>query len=147
MIKKSLIAVVSIASCVVLFLNCKNDKDLSVVSSDDAQNLKTSIARGKAVYNDFCVSCHLPNGMGVKRTYPPLAGSDYLQNKQEESIKGIKFGMKGEITVNGQTYNNVMAPMGLADDEVADVMNYINHSWGNDFGEMVTEAEVSKIKK
>lgn len=147
MIKKSLLVLAAVACCILLFLNCKNDKDITMASNGDAQNLKASMARGKLVYNDFCVSCHLPNGLGVKRTYPPLAGSDYLKDKQEESIKGVKFGMKGEITVNGITYNNVMAPMGLADDEVADVMNYINNSWGNDFGEMVTEGEVSKIKK
>ena len=40
-----------------------------------------------------------------------------------------------------------MPPMGLGDDEIADVMNYINHSWENKNGDIVTEEEVSKIKK
>lgn len=110
-------------------------------------NLKTSMERGKDIYADFCVTCHLPNGEGVENVYPPLAKSDYLLKNREASIKGIKYGQKGEITVNGKTYNNVMAPMGLSDDEVADVMNYINNSWGNKNKKIVTKEEVSKVKK
>jgi len=109
--------------------------------------LEESIERGSEIYQDFCVSCHLPNGMGVRKIYPPLANSDYLAKNREASIKGIKFGMTGEITVNDNKYNNTMAPMGLSEDEIADVMNYINNSWGNKNDKMVTEEEVSKIKK
>ncbi|GAA3624798.1 c-type cytochrome [Flavivirga jejuensis] len=109
--------------------------------------LKESIQRGKEIYTDFCVSCHLPNGAGVEKVYPPLANSDYLIKNREASIKGIKYGQKGTIIVNGKTYNGNMVPMGLSDDEVADVMNYITNSWGNKNDKIVTEEEVSKIKK
>jgi mono/diheme cytochrome c family protein len=87
------------------------------------------------------------NGEGVENTFPPLAKSDYLINNQEASIRGIKFGQKGEITVNGIKYNGNMAPMGLDDKEIADVTNYINNSWGNTNDKIVTEEEVSGIKK
>lgn len=109
--------------------------------------LKESIKRGSEIYNDFCVTCHLPSGEGVKDIYPPLAKSDYLIKNREASIRGIKYGQKGEILVNGLTYNGYMAPMGLSDDEVADVMNYITNSWGNKNNKIVTEKEVSNIKK
>ncbi|WP_185956507.1 c-type cytochrome [Changchengzhania lutea] len=109
--------------------------------------LKESIARGQEIYSDFCISCHLPSGEGVENVYPPLAKSDFLMEKREESISGIKYGQQGEIVVNGKTYNGYMAPLGLSDDEVADVMNYINNSWGNTCDKIVTEEEVSKIKK
>ncbi len=109
--------------------------------------LEESIERGAEIYQDFCVSCHLPSGEGIRKTYPPLAKSDYLMNNRTESIKGIKYGQKGEIVVNGQKYNGFMAPMGLDDREVADVMNYITNSWGNKNDKMVTEAEVAKVKK
>lgn len=109
--------------------------------------LKKSIERGSEIYSDFCVSCHLPNGKGVGRTYPPLAKSDYLFKNREGSIKAIKYGMQGKIVVNGVTYNSMMTPMGLTNNEVADVLNYINNSWGNKNTKIATEAEVSKIKK
>jgi len=108
--------------------------------------LKESIARGAAVYGDFCMTCHMPEGQGVPNAFPPLANADYLMNKRKESIKAVKFGLSGEITVNGKKYNSAMAALGLSDPEVADVMNYVLNSWGNEDGKMVTAAEVSKIQ-
>lgn len=101
--------------------------------------------RGEAIYSDFCITCHLPNGKGVPNTFPPLAKSDFLMNKRKESIRAIKFGQSGKITVNGKVYNNVMAPLGLDDQEIADVMNFITNSWGNTNNKLITEQEVSMI--
>lgn len=116
-------------------------------SHSQSDSLESSMNRGKEIYSDFCMSCHMPLGEGVKRIYPPLAKSDFLMKKRESSIKAIKFGLQGEITVNGMKYNSIMAPLGLSNKEVADVMNFITNSWGNKNDKMVTEAEVSKIKK
>jgi len=112
-----------------------------------SKELQESIKRGNNIYSDFCMSCHLPNGKGIKNTYPPLADSDYLINNRGASIKGLKYGLKGEIIVNGNKYNSYMPTMGLDDNEIADVMNYINHSWGNKNGKIVTEEEVRISKK
>ncbi|TCK66691.1 cytochrome c [Winogradskyella wandonensis] len=132
-----------------LVLSCKNDtsKNVSYGKSNDKSSLEKSIERGKLVYNDLCITCHMANGEGVAKVFPPLANSDYLKENQTESIRGVKYGQKGEMVVNGVTYNGVMAPMGLEDDEVADVMNYINNSWGNNFGKEVTVEEVTKVTK
>ena len=41
--------------------------------------------------------------------------------------------MDGEIEVNGKKYNRPMAGIGeLETMEVALIINYINHAWGND---------------
>ncbi|MBD0832223.1 c-type cytochrome [Aestuariibaculum sediminum] len=109
--------------------------------------LEESMERGNEIYMDFCINCHLPNGEGVKNVYPPLAKSDFLIKNQDASIKAVKYGMNGETKVNGVVYKNIMAPLGLSDDEVADVMNYINNSWGNAVKKMVTVEAVEKIKK
>lgn len=130
-----------------LVCNSSEKSNYKAKAPTQDKTLQASITRGGEVYSDFCMSCHLPNGKGVKNTYPPLANSDYLKNNREESIKGLKYGLKGEINVNGNKYNSYMPPMGLGDDEIADVMNYINHSWGNKNGKIVSEEEVSKIKK
>ncbi|WP_417558012.1 c-type cytochrome [Mesoflavibacter zeaxanthinifaciens] len=132
--KTGLILVASI-----LIISCK--------SSDKKANpeLKSSITQGEKVYQNFCINCHMANGEGIEGVYPPLANSDYLENNLEASIKGIKNGMKGKITVNGKTYNNVMTPMGLNNQEVADVTNYILNNWGNNSDTLITSKEVSKI--
>ncbi len=119
----------------------------NTASLQTQNELQQSIERGSYIYTDFCITCHYPDGKGQTNTFPPLAGSDYLMNYRTESIRTIKYGQQGEILVNGVTYNNVMDPLGLEDDEVADVMNYIMNSWGNSQDKIVTPEEVSEIKK
>lgn len=64
-----------------------------------------SIAAGEEIYQDFCVQCHLSNGEGVSGVFPPLKASDYLFENINRSIAGIKYGLKGEITVNEEIYD------------------------------------------
>jgi mono/diheme cytochrome c family protein len=119
----------------------------TLVTLNQNNKLDESIKRGAEIYQDFCINCHMAKGEGVVGAFPPLAKSDYLMKKRAESIKAIKFGLEGEVIVNGKTYKNAMVPLGLEDDEIADVMNYITNSWGNKNDKMVTEKEVSEIKK
>lgn len=119
---------------------------VTVVFSQDSE-LKESMQRGSEIYYDFCVTCHMEQGEGVEKTFPPLAKSDYLLENREESIRDIKFGQSGELIVNGVTYNSIMTPMGLEDEEIADVMNFILNSWGNSTTDFVSNEEVSAIKK
>ena len=109
--------------------------------------LEESIQRGSKIYADFCVTCHMEQGEGVVNAFPPLAKSDYWMNNREASIRGVKYGQSGELIVNGIAYNSEMAPLGLEDEEVADVMNYISNSWGNSSEDMVTLEEVEAISK
>ncbi|WP_276390108.1 c-type cytochrome [Eudoraea chungangensis] len=109
--------------------------------------LEESIINGKTIYSSFCASCHMDDGMGVGRTFPPVAKTDFLINQRTESIKAIKYGIQGPIIVNGITYNSSMMSMGLKDQEIADVMNYMLNSWGNKDDDMVSAKEVAAIKK
>ncbi len=127
--------------CVALVLLAFN------TSYGQTNDLTESMKQGKIVYDDFCITCHMGNGEGLVGTFPPLAKSDYLMKERAKSIHAIKYGLQGEITVNGTKYNGVMANLGLTDEEVADVMNYITNSWGNKNDKIVTEKEVSEIKK
>lgn len=108
---------------------------------------KESMESGKEIYTDFCVTCHLEKGEGVATVFPPLAESDYLIKNREASIRGIKYGQQGEIVVNGVTYNSAMASLGLENEEIADVMNYISNSWGNSSDKIVTTEEVAAVSK
>ena len=119
----------------------------AVISLNDDLSVGPIFNLGKKIYNDLCVTCHLPNGKGIAGTYPPLDGSNWLTEKREESIRGIKYGMQGPIEVNGEKYDNIMTPMGLSDKEVADAMNYVMNSWSNNIKDMVTEEEVAGIQK
>lgn len=128
-----------------------NEEESYVIPSSEKSSSKSplteSIKRGKEIYSDLCVTCHLPNGKGIAGTYPPLDGSNWLSEKREESIRGVKYGMQGPIEVNGEKFNNIMTPMGLSDKEVADALNYVMNSWSNNIDDMVTEEEVAAVKE
>ncbi len=112
-----------------------------------SQEKEESLERGKLLYQDLCSRCHMPDGKGVVGIYPPLAKSDYLFNKLKESILAVKEGgIEGEIIVNGIKYNTQMENLGLYEDEVADVVNYILNSWGNKYDKTITEEYIKNLK-
>lgn len=127
-----------------IFLNSGQISEYSENTYQE-KTLEQSKEDGKWIYEDFCMRCHLPDGTGVSGMYPPLAKSNWLKNKIDVSISSIKYGLEGEVIVNGETYNNVMPKQGLSDEEVADVMNYIMNSWGNTQEKMITEQQVKNI--
>jgi len=147
--------VVLLGILTLIVISCKFDseeKNTANVTQNDAgyemqTELEESMKLGAEIYEDFCVTCHRPNGQGIPKSFPPLAASDYLQNNREQSIRAVKYGQRGEVTVNGETYNSVMAPQGLDDEEVANVMNYIMNSWGNTQEKMVRVEEVASVTK
>jgi mono/diheme cytochrome c family protein len=139
--------IVSLLIAINFFFLSTNDKKGVYKTVEQDTELQQSIKRGKSIYTDMCVTCHLPNGKGVPKVYPPLAKSDYLMEKREASIKAVKYGLRGKILVNGVEYKGIMSNLGLYEDEVADVMNYVTNSWGNKNPKMITEEEVEKIKK
>jgi len=100
---------------------------------------------GAYIYNANCAACHQSNGQGIPDAFPPLAKSDYLMADKVRSIKIIKHGLEGAITVNGKTFNSVMPALGLSDDDIASVLTYVRNSFGNK-GDAVTPAEVKKVK-
>ena len=141
--KKLIIIGISVLTFISSHINSKTHN--LKIPNQVVSKLQESIKRGGMVYEDMCITCHLPNGLGVNKVFPPLANSDYLREKQIESIKAIKYGLSGQITVNGNSYNSTMTTLGLSDQEVADVMNYINNNWGNSIENFVTAKKVSEL--
>jgi len=91
--------------------------------------------QGHSIYDSICANCHMEDGTGLKGVIPPLAGSDYLKNNQLDVGCIIRYGQEGDIVVNGKTYNQPMAGISyVTDTEIANIINYINHAWGNDYG-------------
>lgn len=98
---------------------------------EDSQEFK----QGQSLYLNYCSSCHLERGQGLRGLYPPLAKSDYLAEHQEEFACLIRYGIEEKIKVNGKEYELPMAGIkDLSDFEITNIINFINHSWGNDLG-------------
>jgi mono/diheme cytochrome c family protein len=115
------------------------------VKYQEKSNLQKSISRGRDIYTDFCMQCHLATGKGDLVNFPPLDGSDWLIKKRKQSIHAVKYGQTGEVTVKGKKFNNIMPPLGLENQEVADVLNFIMNSWSNKQKKMVTLEEVKAV--
>jgi nitrite reductase (NO-forming) len=112
----------------------------------EGDTLEARVARGKAVFQGTCSTCHQQEGQGLGSVFPPLAKSDFLMADKERSIHVVLAGLSGEIVVNGAKYNNVMPPFAhLTDHEIADVLTYVRNDFGNR-GDPVLDAEVAKIR-
>ena len=99
---------------------------------------------GEAVYKRTCITCHQADGEGLPNTYPPLAKSDFLADKEKE-IKQVISGFTGELVVNGTKYNSSMPAQQLNDDEIAAVLTYVNSNFGNSGGAVSTR-EVQDVR-
>ena len=98
--------------------------------------------QGQILYKNFCENCHMEDGAGLQGIIPPLAGSDFLAANQELMPCLIRKGYKGEMVVNGRTYNTEMQGIKeLTEFEITNVINYINTAWGNDL-EIVKHLDV-----
>ena len=104
------------------------------------------VAAGEKLYKTYCIGCHQPEGQGIQGTFPPLAKSDYLMADKSRAIEAVLNGLTEPIEVNGQSYSGVMPPMGhLKDDQIADILSYVRHSWGNE-GDTVSTADVASTR-
>lgn len=106
---------------------------------------KVAFPEGKTIYQKTCITCHGTDGAGAPGTYPPLAKSDYLLADKFRAVHQVIKGSATAYTVNGSTYNGVMPPQDLSDEEIANVLNYIYHSWGN-HGDTLTAAQIKAVR-
>jgi mono/diheme cytochrome c family protein len=102
---------------------------------------------GKKVFLSTCAACHQATGQGIPGQYPPLAGSEWAQGKEERIIRIVLQGLNGPITVEGKEFNNVMAPLGsvLKDEQIANVLSFVRQEWGNKAADVEPET-VAKIR-
>lgn len=118
-----------------------------ILSSEDSL-LAESISRGKKVYMSNCLSCHMTNGEGIQGAFPPLAKSDYLMADSIRAIQITLYGKIEAIMVNGVKYQSPGHSFShLSDEQIADVMNYIRNSWGNNGALIVPEQVATKRKE
>lgn len=86
---------------------------------------------GKRVFQS-CTQCHQQDGKGMAGTYPPLAGSEYVNGDPAALTRIVLDGLEGDVTVKGEHFNGTMPHWNqLKDEQVAAVMTYIRASFGN----------------
>lgn len=114
--------------------------DVAAMSPEEAK--AALMTHGERVYKTggnggiACMTCHMENGKGMPPAFPPLVGQKDHMGDCGTHAKIVINGMSGKLLVDGVEYNGVMTPQGamLSDFEIAAVLTYERHSWGNDFG-------------
>lgn len=103
--------------------------------------------QGEKLYLKHCSNCHQKNGSGLGLVYPPLNRSDYMENNPEKVICLIRYGIKGNLLVNGKSYNQPMPGIpSLGDLEIAEIATYIYNTWEHNKG-IISVQEVTAIQK
>lgn len=101
---------------------------------------------GEILYQNFCTNCHMDNGSGLKGLIPPLAQADYVAADPAGMACIIRYGLSDTIMVNDTLYNQPMAGIKqLTDFEITNIINYINHAWGNAYGYTSYETVKSRL--
>ncbi len=107
-------------------------------------SLAEKMERGKTVYTQNCMACHQATGAGLPGAFPPLAASDWLNADAHRAIDAVKFGLSGEIKVNGDVYNSMMPKQNISDEDIASVLTYIYNNWDNNKTEVTTQMVKSR---
>ena len=108
----------------------------AVLAACEAPPPELQAKGGEQIYAKLCSSCHSPDGRSLATLAPPLAGHAVRMLEaggRAHLIRIVLNGMAGPIEVKGRRYDAVMTPLRyLKDEQVADVLNFILNSWGND---------------
>ncbi len=105
-----------------------------------------SSLNGKKLYMTHCSVCHMPNGLGMKGAFPPLANTEWTNGPAEVMIDIVLNGFNEEIEINGDKYVTPMAALPhIKDDELAAILTYVRSSFGNE-SSAVTAEEVAVVR-
>ncbi len=112
------------------FQYCSGKKSDSNISSEAPVKQQQYYVQGEQLYLKHCSNCHQKNGTGLGLLYPPLAKSDYVDNNFESVICLMRYGIEGELVVNGKSFNKAMPGIpSLSDLEIAEIATYLYNTW------------------
>lgn len=88
----------------------KNQTEKHIQNSD--------ITKGKEIYTKYCQNCHQIDGKGVQGAFPSLNG-------KQANVHVIVNGKEGTVM---KAFKHE-----LSEEQIFDVIQYVNRSWGNNF--------------
>lgn len=95
------------------------------------------VVEGQKIFENVCIACHQPGGVGVAGIFPPLDKNPLLTaDDPTYFITTVLNGRGGMPTFRG-SYD---------DEQVAAVVTYVRQAWDND-APPVTAEEVAKIRE
>ena len=92
---------------------------------------------GEQVFTKNCASCHQANGKGLPPVFPALAGSKIATGDQATHIRRVYGGVQGTAMQAFGTQLNAA--------EIAAVVHYERHSWGNSTNDVTQPIDVLNL--
>ncbi|MBK8626419.1 MAG: cytochrome c [Saprospiraceae bacterium] len=90
--------------------------------------------QGKRLYTANCQNCHMEDGSGLAKLIPPLATSQKIGSATFACI--LKNGIRDTIRQDSSYLVREMPAFShLSATEVANIINFVNHSWHTPFKE------------
>ena len=129
----SILSIIFTFSLSVFFASCDNDKENANEAAEEMVEEANEIGEaaeiadysaGEAIYKNKCMACHQENGEGINPSFPALKG-------KAANINTVVNGKEGTAMVAFKDQLN--------DQELTDVINYINHAWGNNYNKVTLE--------
>lgn len=81
--------------------------------------------QGQEIFDNTCADCHRSNGEGLPNKFPALKGNAFVQGTPQPVLATVLNGRRGPL-------GHMPAWGGkLNDQEIAAVISYIRHAWGN----------------
>ena len=97
------------------------------------------MVEGERVYNAFCVACHLPNGGGIPPIYPSLIDSAIVLGSRDDHLRLVMDGVPG---TSMQAFANQLDAA-----QIAAVVHFERHSWGNNAGDVTQPRDVIALSE
>jgi len=94
------------------------------------------VAKGKAVYETSCASCHMPDGAGLPGTFPALTGSPLVKGDINAQVKLVSEG-KGMMPAFGKMLSAV---------DFAAVVTYTRNGLGNSVGDSIQPSAIQALQ-
>jgi cytochrome c oxidase subunit 2 len=92
---------------------------------------------GEQVYTKNCVTCHQADGKGVPPVFPALAGSKIATGDRATHVHRVYSGVSGTAMQAFGTQLNAA--------EIAAVVHYERHSWGNKADDITQPVDVLNL--
>ncbi len=93
--------------------------------------------QGETVYGTYCSSCHMVNGEGIAPVFPAIAGSAVAVGPRDDHLNLVINGVPGSAM---QAFGRQLDPA-----QLASVVHYQRHAFGNDVGDMSQPQDVINL--
>jgi len=109
---------------------------LAGTAQTDGMTESELIDEGRNIYENVCIACHQPDGMGIQGIYLPLNNNPLLTGEDPTYFIATVLNGRGGMPRFDTTYN---------DEEVAAIVSYVRQEWDND-AEPVSAEQVAEVR-